>query len=245
MAHDTHLRDQIAALREKLGSFARGRAAEPQTISTGVAALDCLLPRGGLTLGSLVEYLAEGQASGAGLLALAAARSACREGRALAVVDRWRQFYPPVAAAYGLDLAQMLVLHPAQEADEQWALEQVLRSRGVGAVWIACGRLEGRTFRRLQLAAEEGGTLGLLIRPEAVRREPTWAEVQWLVTPQPSAGGWRLGVKLVRCRGGTAGRRVLLEWDESTGFWQEVNDDAARAVHPSAELAPPAAARRA
>jgi len=47
-------------------------------------------------------------------------------------------------------------------------------------------RLSWLEARRLQLAAEQGGGLGLLIRPEAVRHQPSWADVRLLVEPLPT-----------------------------------------------------------
>src|SRR5438046_2055876 len=143
---------------------------DDRPISTGSPALDRLLPSGGLRRGTLVEYLTSAAGSGAGTLALAAAREACREGQALVVLDRQvggdgtrnvpaTYFYPPAAAAWGIDPAKLLVLRPASEADALWAFDQALRCPGVGAVWATCDRLDVRDFRRLQLAAECGRTL--------------------------------------------------------------------------------------
>src|SRR5688500_2504040 len=153
--------------------------AEERLVSTGAPPLDRLLPGGGLRRGSLVEYLSPGAGSGAGTLALGAAREACRDARALVVVDRCRTFYPPAAAAWGIDLARTLVLQPADDAAKLWALDQALRCPGVSAVFACCGALDVRDFRRLQLAAESGGTLGVLVRPSRLRGQPSWADVQW------------------------------------------------------------------
>jgi hypothetical protein len=57
--------------------------------------------------------------------------------------------------------------------------------------------LDARVFRRLQLAAESGGTIGLLVRPAHIRRRPTWAQVQWLIAPQPV--GWAQPTTDVGC----------------------------------------------
>jgi hypothetical protein len=223
--------------------------------------LDAILPEGGLRRGWLVEWLAGGISSGAPLLALLAARQACRDGKMLLVVDRARRFYPPAAAAWGIDLARLAVVQPASEADELWAIDQALRCRGVGAVWSRRGRLDDRDFRRLQLAAESGGTLGLLVRPASVRGEPSWAHVQLLVSTvgQPSSlpvfspvgehGGWRLRVEVTRCRGGHVGQAVELEIDERTGgiVTRRVSKGVCHEthpVHPAAELAHSAAGRR-
>jgi protein ImuA len=168
-----HLRGQVQRI-EGLRQSADGRP-----VSTGSPPLDRLLPAGGLMRSSLVEYLSPGPGSGAGTLALAAAREACANGRALVVIDRSRTFYPPAAAAWGIDLSQMFILQPVDRAAELWALDQALRCSGVGAVYASCAALDVRDFRRLQLAAESGGTLGVLVRSSRFRGQPSWADVQW------------------------------------------------------------------
>ena len=224
---------------------------EEQPISTGSPDLDRLLAVGGLRRGSLTEYLTAEAGGGAGTLALAAAREACMDGRTLVVMDRPRQFYPPAAA---WSVKNLLLVRPTNEADELWALDQALRCPGVGAVWIRCGALDGREFRRLQLAAESGGTLGLLVRPARLRGQPTWADVQWLVEPatlpaRHLPGTRRLRVELVRCRGGTRlpDRRgtVHLELDKTTGLWRQASDQhATHSLPASGQLAHPTTPRR-
>ena len=112
--------------------------------------------------------------------------------------------------AWGYGLAQMLVIRSTSEEEELWALDQALRCRGVGAVLAPLTKLDVHDFRRLQLAAECGGTLGLLLRPANVRGDPSWADLQLAVRPRASPSGRRLCVEVVRCRGGTAGRNIEL-----------------------------------
>jgi protein ImuA len=257
----TTLRRQVASL-EGLHS-----TEDDRPVSTGSPELDRLLPAGGLRRGTLVEYFASAVGSGAGTLALAAAREACREGRALVVLDSPAQarsanggrFYPPAAAAWGIDLSRMIVLRPRAEADALWAFDQALRCAGVAAVWAAWDRLDIRDFRRLQLAAESGRTLGLLLRPARLRGQPTWADVQWEVSPwrssipsvhrgglmRPANSSWRLVVELVRCRGGAGGQIVQLELDEQTGIWREDPDHATHSLPLFPRVAHSEAARRA
>jgi protein ImuA len=236
---------------------------DERPVSTGSPALDRLLPARGLARGSLVEYLSPGPGSGTGTLALAAAREACAGGRALVVVDRSRTFYAPAAAAWGIDLSQLLILQPADDAAQLWALDQALRCPGVGAVYATCGALDVRDFRRLQLAAESGGTLGVLVRPKRLRGQPSWADVQWAVQPRATKDErrrslvighwslvirhlWRLHVELVRCRGAPGGQVAELVLDETTGIWQDARTS--HATHPvplPAQLADPARSRRA
>jgi hypothetical protein len=198
-------------LAEQIRRGEQGRGDDPaRGVTSGHPALDQLLPGQALCRGTLVEWLSAAGGSGAGTLALIAAREACREGGALIVVDRRRWFYPPAAAGLGIDLKGLIVVRPTSERDESWAIDQALRCPGVGAVWCWREKLHDRVFRRWQLAAESGGVLGLLVRPESARSEPSWAELRLLVAPLPSSPGpgavRRLRVELLRCRGGL--RRV-------------------------------------
>jgi protein ImuA len=134
----------------------------------------------------------------------------------------------------------MLVIRSVREEDELWALDQALRCRGVGAVYAPLTRLDVHDFRRLQLAAECGGTLGLFLRPATVRGDPSWADLQLAVCPRGSPAGRKLCVEIIRCRGGTAGRSLELEITNS-GMVQTVSmSHASRETHslsPVAELA--------
>jgi len=203
-------------------------------ISTGCDPLDAALPGQGFLRGSLVEWLGDGPGCGAGMLALRAAREACREGGALVVIDPRRNFYPPAAAAWGVDLGNTIVIRQAQRKQSQWALDQALRCSHVAAVVAWPQQLDSRTFRRLQLAVETSGCLGLLIRSAIAQRDSSWADVRLLVSPveqtlaseqhnntasqlDPRAWSWRLKIELLRCRGGSKQQTVNLVIDERTG----------------------------
>lgn len=201
-----------------------------EIVSTGSQALDELLPARGLRPGSIVEYLSTSTAAGAATLALIAGETACRQDRLFIVVDRQKTFYPLTAATWGVDLNRLILLRPNNDCDEIWALDQSLRCPGVGAVWAACGHLDPRDYRRLQLAAECSGAVGLFLRSSNLRGSPTWADVQWLVEPLPGDGSWQLKVTLLRCRGGSSGRTTNLKLDESAKNWRKASDR--YATHP-------------
>ena len=140
----------------------------------------------------------------------------------LAVFDHRREFCPPAAVRLGIEPEQLLVIHADSAADDHWAIDQALRSQAVAAVLAWPGRLDDRTFRRWQLAAEEGGCLGLLLRPETAKGEPSWADVRLSVGPLPAdrirceAASGYCRIVLLRCRGGNAGRGVNVELDDET-----------------------------
>lgn len=205
-----------------------------------------VLPEGRLPRGGLLELLAEGVGSGAMWLALHLAAEA-REGtggiaQGIVLIDSEHELYPPALSGTGVRLAQTIVVRPRTLAEGTWAFEQALRCPGVAAAWCRNQKWNDRVFRRLQLAAEAGGGVGLISSPAEVRRQPSWAEVRWLV--RSVAGGdaafrskltserrevrcerheWarssgrRLQIELLQARGGTAGGVVELEICDETG----------------------------
>jgi protein ImuA len=181
---------------------------------------------------------------------LLAARPLLAGGGALVIIDAPRRFYPPAAAALGLALENMIVVRPTTAADRDWAFDQALRSRGVAAVWGDVPRTDSRTLRRWQLAAEASGVVGLLMRPDEVRQEPSWAELRLEVAPlvvrrwQPGRVR-RLQVSLLRARAGpTTDRAIALEIPTLAAAASDDgraavsrSDHETRAVHLASQLA--------
>src|SRR5690606_19118752 len=75
----------------------------------------------------------------------------------------------------------VIFVRPQSQADAMWAVDQALRTQTVAAVIAELERIDDRSARRLQLAAECGQGLALLLRGWQARLQPSWAEVQWLV----------------------------------------------------------------
>jgi protein ImuA len=235
----------VSSLRQQLVRWQEASGAEDEVrFSCGAAAVDRLLPDGGLRHGMLVEWLSAGSGavgSGAATLGLLSAREACAEGGALVVIDRRQTFYPAAAAAWGIDLDRMIVVHPQNARDELWAAVQALRSPAVAAMWAAIDRLDSRAFRRLQLAAQAGRTLGVLMRPGCARGEPSWADVTLEVEARAKSRESkaripaldsrlltldfyrRVEVRLLRCHNGRAGGSVVLEIDDAAQTVQEAS----------------------
>ena len=118
-----------------------------------------------LFAGSLVELLAETAGSGAWTLGLSVALQACLPGKTLVIVDGQRCFYPPAAAALGLDLDHTILVRPASWQEALTAIRESLRCPAVGSTLGWFERLSTNECRQLQLAAECGGGIGVLLRP--------------------------------------------------------------------------------
>jgi protein ImuA len=138
-------------------------------LSTGSTTLDRWLPQGGLPADGITQYIAEGDGSAAGSLSLIAVAN--RSQGPIVVVARSNQFYPPSAAALGIPLDRLIWVRPTSRRDAVWSIDQALRCRSVACVWAMVDeRLDPRDARRIQLAAETGGTPAILVRPAAAAR---------------------------------------------------------------------------
>lgn len=164
-------------------------------------AIDHVLPEGGLARGAVHEVL-EGEAgAAAGFACVLAARA----GGTVLWLDRLPDPYPPGLLALGLPPDRLLVGGCADAADRLWAVEEGLRSGALGAVIARLDRLDLAASRRLQLAAEAGGTVGLLLRPDRARPPPSSAATRWRVEAVCGGGQIRWRVGLVRSKGGRTG----------------------------------------
>mgnify|MGYP006266397651 FL=1 len=114
-----------------------------------------------------------------------------------------------------MDPGQILFVHVHDVRDALWAAETSLRSPSVASVLVELPRPPSLTeSRRLQLAAEAGGTLGLVACPEHAR--PTAATTRWVCHPSPSPDddSTRWSWSLYKNKDGTSG-----SWDVTWG-WQ-------------------------
>lgn len=161
---------------------------------------------------------------------------AARRAGPTVLIDPAGTLYPPALTALDLDPQRIVTVRPTEERLILWVAEQSLRCPGVGATLCRLGpRLATTAVRRLKLAAEVGGGMGLLVRRSA--REPPFADARLIVRPLRSESTETLRprweVEAVYIRGGTEGVRCVVE----------VTSDA-RLVSVPAELARTAGPRR-
>ena len=217
----------LAALRRRLAALAQpavGQGALP----FGLPLLDDALPGGGLPLVGLHRFAGaspEWDAAAAAGFALALARRLLAATPARPVPLAWigpALPYAPGLVALGLDPARLLTVRAAGEADLLWSLEEVARSGQAQVVIAQLRGLDRIAGRRLQLAAERGGS-ALLVLESRPLGEPVPALTRWRVAaapagpaagplfPQPPA--WQ--VELLQARGGHPAAATL-EWDHAT-----------------------------
>lgn len=175
--------DVMRRLEKQIRELESLQRAHTGVISSGCPAMDAFLPHGGYSCGSLAEFVSDqGMALGLTTMALQIAKSACADGKYIVVIDSELQLFPQALKQLGVPLDRLICLRPSNYSDFLWGLDQTLRNGSVGAVIASVERMDDRTARRIQLAAEAGGGLGILLRSlDSIRRYTSWAEVQWFV----------------------------------------------------------------
>ncbi len=209
---------------------------QPDGFRTGLPALDRLLPGGVLARGAIHELLSQPKQPHplffATLLArcalsLAAASPVLVDGETAGGMAIWCDpegwLYPPAIAAAGIPLDRLLFLRPKTSSDLVWAAAECLRCRGVSVTLAPLGRLSRIEARKLQLAAEAGGGVGILLRPFGSISSEYAAATRWLVNPMPgecAVQRWQL--QLIHGHGGRIGQSVILEVCRETNLVRAV-----------------------
>jgi protein ImuA len=213
---------RLAALRAEIAAIERSgfAGAERPCLAFGIDEVDRRLAGGGLAAG-LHEAAAATPAPGdeaaaTSFLAGLAARFARVQGeggQVLWALSR-RDLFAPGLAAAGLTPGRLLYAECRNDEEVLAVVEEGVRHGSLAAVVGEVGRLAMPASRRLQLAAEEGGTAALLLRrwkragadPLAV---PSAALTRWRLACAPASplpydgiGRPRWQVALVRQRGG-------------------------------------------
>ncbi len=167
-----------------------GPAAARSTFSSGIPQLDAVAPGGGFARGAIHELLthpADGKAMFFAMLLAAASANSLQTSNlksqlsnpplptgSIIWCDLTHELYPPGLAAHGFPLDRAFLLHPQmpdpQDKNLIWAANESLRCKGVSAVVAPISRLSRIQARRLQLSAERGGGVGLLLRPAGPRQ---------------------------------------------------------------------------
>ncbi len=206
----------LTVLRERVQRLERGDARPWSVLPFGIGAIDQHLPEGGLALGALHEVAGggDGAIDGAAAALFTAGIAARTRGQVLWCVTRQDLFAPAIAQA-GLLPDRVIYVEARDEQSVLAYFEEGLRHAGLGAVVAEVAALSMTASRRLQLAAEGSGVIGVAIRrwrrlaEAATFGQPTAAVTRWRVSalpstplPVPGIGRARWRLELIRCRAG-------------------------------------------
>lgn len=207
------MNDAMHELLRQPGIWRAGTGSPTLTaIPSGFSELDQALPGGGWPESSLTEVLHDQYGIGELRLLMPALARLSRSGRWIALIAPPHIPYAPALAAQGVDLSRVLLVHPRKSRkghDALWALEQALRSGTCAAVLGWPAQADERQLRRLQLAAEAGGTWGILFRREAAASQSSPAALRLRLRQDEQSSV----VSLLKCRGGMRRQELRLDLD--------------------------------
>jgi len=181
--------ERLAALKAEVRALeSAAGAGERPCLPFGIESIDSRLAAGGLATAALHEAAGDrpGLPDEAAATLFLASIAARREGMVLWALARRDLFAPGIAQA-GLAPERLLYAECGRDEDVLAVMEEGLRHGGLAAVVGEAGRVPMAATRRLQLAAEEGGTLALMLKRRRRGGEDPLAE------PSAAVTRWRLG----------------------------------------------------
>lgn len=187
-----------------------GRAPTTQTVASGFAALDELLPGGGWPQGALTEIVLPHHGIGELRLVLPALARLSRGDRWIAFIAPPYIPFAPALTTAGVELSRLLLVHPRTRDEHLWAIEMSLRAGACAAVLAWPPVIAVSQLRRWQLAAETGGTISVLFQRR--RTENSAAALHLEVTPATKSA---MDLRILKRRGGWPIGPVRLEIDHA------------------------------
>lgn len=183
----------IDDLRERIAHLEGSSVSKAVVLPFGVPNIDHCLPGGGLVCGAIHEVAGGGSGTvdGAAAALFAAGIAARSKGKVLWCLTRPDLFAPSVSQA-GLHPDRVVYCEGDRDENVLASMEEGLSFGGFAAVVGELVRLPMTASRRLHLAAEKTGTLGLVVRRWRRQNEasdygnPTASTTRWRVSVLPS-----------------------------------------------------------
>lgn len=195
--------------------------ASGKTERVGLGQIEDAFPGGVFPKRAIHEFISvlpeHSAASGgfiAGLLAIL-----MQDGAACVWVSTSRRLFPASLSTFNVEPERIIFMDVKTEKDVLWITEEALKCEGLAAVVAELNNLSLIESRRLQLAVEESGVTGFILRKDASKAASTVATARWKISPMlteseegmPGLGFPRWRVDLLKVRNGNPGSWVM-EW---------------------------------
>jgi cell division inhibitor SulA len=179
-------------------------------VETGFAALDAQLYNRGWPLGGSIEVISEQCGLDAMGIFMPIMKKQSGLGRWQVFIDPPYTPYAPLLAGEGIDLQEIMLVHPRDREELLWSTEQALRSKTCGVVFVWFGATDYRyaELRKIQLAAASHGTLAVLFRSTEALSQPSPASLRVQME------GYRQ-LKIIKQRGGCQSGSIPLPFDDA------------------------------
>jgi len=190
-------------------------------VSIGLGPLERAFPHGRWPTGAIHEFIATGSpaaAATAGFTAAVVGRLMQHTGVAIWIGKKLPVF-PGALDAFGIGAERVIFITPDRDQHVAWAMEEALKCEGLAAVVGHIRDIDAIASRRLQLAVEQSGVTGFLLRHDPRQISAIAAVARWQITPlasggeagMPGVGSPRWEVALLKVRNGQPGKWKI-EW---------------------------------
>jgi protein ImuA len=143
-----------------------------------------------------------------------------KKGGAALWISSSHTIFPPALVSFGINPAQFIFIRLRNRNQILWTIEEALKCEGLTAVVGEPSFIDLAISRRLQLATEQSGVTGFLLRTKQQTLNTTACTCRWQIHPLqsetedglPGVGFPRLKVELLKVRSGRPGKWEL-EWN--------------------------------
>ena len=150
----------------------------------------------------------------AGLLAIM-----MEDGAACIWVGTSRRLFPASLSTFNVSPERIIFMDVKTQKEVLWITEEALKCEGLAAVVAELSELSLIESRRLQLAVEESGVTGFILRKDGKKSASTVATARWRISPlptdshngMPGVGFAKWQVELLKVRNGNPGSWVM-QW---------------------------------
>lgn len=142
-----------------------------------------------------------------------------KDGAACVWISTARKLFPLSLKMFNVEPERIIFMDVTKEKDALWIMEEALKCEGLAVVVAELNSLSLIESRRLQLASEQSGVTGFILRKEARKALNSIATARWQITALPSEtedampgiGFPRWNVELSKVRNGNPGSWTM-EW---------------------------------
>ncbi len=222
--------DIIAQLKKEILPLQGYKPANQQQDAMGLGPINEAFPNQQFPLAAIHEFCCTHQESLAATGGfIAGILSAIHKNGGAAVwIGTNSHIFPPALNYFGLHPERFIFVMMKRDKDIIWAMEEALKCSGLMAVIGEMSALSFTASRRFQLAVEETGVTGFIIRTDNRILQTNACMSRWKINPIPTItedelpglGFPRWQVELVKIRNGKPGSWQL-EW--ASGRFQHIS----------------------
>jgi len=200
------------------------------TKNTGLGPVNAAFPNHTFPLGGVHEFLSmqkEDSAATGGFVAGLLATLMGSDG-VIVWISSSRTIFPPALKTFGIEPDRIIFVDLKKEKDVLWAMEEALKCNGLIAVVGEMNEINFTESRRFQLAVEQSGVTGFILRHRSNKPNTIASVSRWKISSLPSSleddlpgvGFPRWNVELMKIRNGKPGTWQM-EW--SAGKFRHIS----------------------